>query len=121
MLNYLDLHVNSPPHNIFLRFLFGSGCLWLSGISGSIAYICLMERSLLTQLRYSSLFFFLFLKWLMITVFFPHFWLPLCIVSHPLPIIGICNYSNCIVISFLRFSLNVIVSYTLIESLTPYN
>ncbi|KAG4394492.1 hypothetical protein GLYMA_20G047700v4 [Glycine max] len=25
----------------------------------------------------------------MITVFFPHFWLPLCIVSHPLPIIGI--------------------------------
>ncbi|KAG4909297.1 hypothetical protein JHK87_055413 [Glycine soja] len=25
----------------------------------------------------------------MITVLFPHFWLPLCIVSHPLPIIGI--------------------------------
>jgi len=42
VLNYLDLHASSPPHNIFfflfLRFLFGLGCLWLSGISGLIAY-----------------------------------------------------------------------------------
>ena len=41
ILNYLDLHASSAPHSIFLcflRFLFGSGCLWLSGISRSIAY-----------------------------------------------------------------------------------
>ena len=41
ILNYLDLHASSAPHNIFLcflRFLFGSWCLWLSGISRSIAY-----------------------------------------------------------------------------------
>ena len=41
VLNYLDLHASSAPHSIFLcflRFLFGSGCLWLSGISRSIAY-----------------------------------------------------------------------------------
>ena len=37
----MDLHASSAPHNIFLcflRFLFGSWCLWLSGISRSIAY-----------------------------------------------------------------------------------
>ncbi|KAH1212706.1 hypothetical protein GmHk_14G040835 [Glycine max] len=54
----------------------------------------------------------------MYTVLFPHFWLPLCALlhttaSHPLPIAAICNFSNCIVIFFLGFSLNVIVSYTL--------
>ena len=41
VLNYLDLHASFAPLSIFLcflRFLFGSGCLWLSGISGSIAY-----------------------------------------------------------------------------------
>jgi len=41
VLNYLDLHASSTPHSIFLRFLrflFGSGCLWLNGILGSIAY-----------------------------------------------------------------------------------
>ena len=41
VLNYLDLHASSAPLSIFLcflRFLFGSGCLWLSGISRSIAY-----------------------------------------------------------------------------------
>ena len=35
------MHASSAPHSIFLcflRFLFGSGCLWLSGISRSIAY-----------------------------------------------------------------------------------
>ena len=41
VLNYLDLHASSAPLNIFLcflRFLFGLGCLWLNGISHSIAY-----------------------------------------------------------------------------------
>ena len=54
----------------------------------------------------------------MYIILFPHFWLPLCALlhttaSHPLPIAAICNFSNCIVILFLGFPLNVIVSYTL--------
>ena len=35
------MHASSAPHIIilyFLQFLFGSGCLWLNGISRSIAY-----------------------------------------------------------------------------------
>jgi len=38
VINYMDLHASSAPHSIFLRFLFGLGYLWLSGISRSIAY-----------------------------------------------------------------------------------
>ncbi|KAL5134731.1 50S ribosomal protein L1, chloroplastic [Glycine soja] len=52
----------------------------------------------------------------MYIILFPHFWLPLCALlhttaSHPLPIAAICNFSNCIVILFLGFPLNLINKY----------